>query len=52
MGKRVVDVLIETLQGAGVKRCCGIVDELDDYSENTLVLVDELRACASANGET
>jgi hypothetical protein len=52
MGKRVVDVLIETLQAAGVKRCCGIVDELVDYSESTRVLVDELRAYASPNGET
>src|ERR1700687_2726396 len=27
MGKRVADVLIETLQAAGVKRCCGIVGD-------------------------
>jgi hypothetical protein len=91
MGKRVADVVIETLQGAGVKRCYGIVGDtlnrrnyrtriantlllnnalapsleaafagggvhlisvLDGYSENTRVLVDELRAYASPNGET
>jgi thiamine pyrophosphate-dependent acetolactate synthase large subunit-like protein len=27
MSKRVADVLIETLQAAGVKRCCGIVGD-------------------------
>ena len=27
MGKRVADVLIETLQNAGVKRCYGIVGD-------------------------
>jgi pyruvate dehydrogenase (quinone) len=27
MGKRVADVLVETLQAAGVKRCYGIVGD-------------------------
>jgi pyruvate dehydrogenase (quinone) len=48
MSKRVADVLIETLQAAGVKNCYGIVGDTLDRGEHPLIEWTRASAFAQA----